>query len=280
MKKLLVLLAVLLLFTASARAEITAAAQLNAPDITVGVDQGSAAEETVRELLPQAKVAYFTDKFMGYTAVAQGKIDAFVYDRVQMQLAIENGQPGVHLLDESLGGAVRIAVGISPVSGIPDLENRVNRFIAQIRADGTLDDMYRRWVLQGNSEMPEIPAPKSPKVHLTVGTTGTVPPYSYYEGSDLNGYDIELARRFAAWLDADVSFGIYDFDGIVPAALSGKIDVIMSNLQYLPERSEGLPFSDILFEEKQGIMVQGEARQPTPPGQPITAGASACSPAR
>ena len=235
MKKLLVLLAVLLLFTASARAEITVAAQLNAPDITVGVDQGSAAEETVRELLPQAKVAYFTDKFMGYTAVAQGKIDAFVYDRVQMQLAIENGQPGVHLLDESLGGAVRIAVGISPVSGIPDLENQVNRFIAQIRADGTLDDMYRRWVLQGNSEMPEIPVPESPKAHLTVGTTGTVPPYSYYEGSDLNGYDIELARRFAAWLDADVSFGIYDFDGIIPAALSGKIDVIMSNLQYLPE---------------------------------------------
>lgn len=88
MKKLLVLPAVLLLFTASAQADSPAAAQLNAPGITVGADQGSAAEETVRKLLPQAKVAYYTDKFMGYTAVAQGKIDAFVYDRVQMQLAM------------------------------------------------------------------------------------------------------------------------------------------------------------------------------------------------
>ena len=69
--------------------EIAAWAQLNERGITVGVDQGSAAELTVRELLPQATVAYFTDKFMGYTAVAQGKIDAFVYDRLQMQLAIE-----------------------------------------------------------------------------------------------------------------------------------------------------------------------------------------------
>ena len=47
----LVILAMLMLVMASARAEITAAAQLNAPGITIGVDQGSAAEQTVRELL-------------------------------------------------------------------------------------------------------------------------------------------------------------------------------------------------------------------------------------
>ena len=176
-----------------------------------------------------------------------------------MQLAIDNGLKGVRLLDENMQYLTHIAVGISVVSKIPDLENKVNTFIEQLRADGTLDDMYSRWVDQADDTMPEIRLPEKPQLHLTVGTSGIVPPYSYYKGNELHGYDIELARRFAAWLDADVSFGIYDFDGIVPAALSGKIDVIMSNLQYLPERSEGLPFSDILFEEKQGIMVRGEA---------------------
>ena len=147
MKRFLVLLTALLLWAAIAQAEITEAAQLNAPGMTVGVSQGSIAEITVRELLPLANVAHYTDKFLGYTALAQGKIDAFVYDRVQMQLTIQNGQTGVHLLEETLGDPVRIAVGLSPVSRIPDLEKKVNRFIAEIRADGILDDMYRRWVM-------------------------------------------------------------------------------------------------------------------------------------
>ena len=232
---------------------------LNAPGRRIGVSQGSAAEAAVPAELPEATVVYFTDNLLGFTAVAQGKVDAYVYDLVQMQLTIDHGMTGVHLLPEVMDQTVKIAVGISDVSRIPDLTEKVNRFIAKIRADGTLDDMYRRWVLEGNSVMPEIPAPENPEFHLTVGTTGSVPPYSYYEGSGLTGYDIELAYRFAAWLGADVSFGIYDFDGIIPAAQAGKVDVIMSNLQYLPERSEGLPFSDILYEEKLGIMVRGDA---------------------
>ncbi len=265
MKRFLVLLTALLLWAAIAQAEITEAAQLNAPGMTVGVSQGSIAEITVRELLPLANVAHYTDRFLGFTALAQGKIDAFVYDRVQMQLTIQNGQTGVHLLEETLGDPVRIAVGLSPVSRIPDLEKKVNRFIAEIRADGILDDMYRRWVMEGNRTMPEIPVPESSAVHLTVGTAGIVPPYSYYESDSLNGYDIELAHRFAAWLGADLSFQVYDFAGLVAAAQSGKVDVIMSNLQYTPERAEQLPFSDTLFEEMQGIMVRGEAKKEAVP---------------
>ena len=265
MKRFLVLLTALLLWAAIAQAEITEAAQLNAPGMTVGVSQGSIAEITVRELLPLANVAHYTDRFLGFTALAQGKIDAFVYDRVQMQLTIQNGQTGVHLLEETLGDPVRIAVGLSPVSRIPDLEKKVNRFIAEIRADGILDDMYRRWVMEGNRTMPEIPVPESSAVHLTVGTAGIVPPYSYYESGSLNGYDIELAHRFAAWLGADLTFQVYDFAGLVAAAQSGKVDVIMSNLQYAPEREEQLPFSDTLFEEMQGIMVRGEAKKEAVP---------------
>ena len=259
MKKLLVLLIALLLCVGGAQAELTAAAQLNAPGVTVGVDQGSAAELTVRELLPNASVAYFTDKFMGYTAVAQGKIDAFVYDRSQMQLAIEGGLEGVHLLDETLGDTVKIGVGLSPVSKIPDLENKLNQFIADLRADGTLDDMYRRWVTDENEAMPKITLPGSPSLHLTVGTSGIVPPYSYYQDGQLNGYDIELAYRFAAWLGADVEFKVYDYGAIIPAALTGDVDCVMANLNITPERQEALTFSDVLYENALGILVRGEA---------------------
>ena len=244
---------------ALAESDITSKAMLNESRRRIGVSQGSAAEEAVASEFPKATVVYYTDNLLGYTAVAQGKLDAYVYDLVQMQLTIDNGLTGVHLLPEVMDETVKIAVGYSDVSPIPELGDRLNQFIAEVKTDGTLDDMYRRWVLEGDSAMPEIPMPENPQVRLTVGSTGNVPPYSYYEGGGLTGYDIELAHRFAAWLGADLSFQVYDFDGIVPAAKSGKIDVIMSNLQYLPERFGGLPFSDILYEEKLGILVKGDA---------------------
>ena len=261
MKKCLITLAmVFLLIVGGALAEegISSKDMLNEPGRRIGVSQGSAGEKAVMSEFPEATIEYYTDTLLGYTAVAQGKLDAFVYDRVQMQLTINNGLTGVRLLPEAMEDTVQIAVGISDVSAIGDLEEKVNRFIAELRSDGTLDDMYRRWVIERNDTMPEIPVPEKAEIHLTVGTTGSVPPYSYFEGGGLTGYDIELAYRFAAWLGADVSFRIYDFNGIIPAAKSGKIDVIMSNLQYLPERAETLTYSDILYEEKQGIMVKDD----------------------
>ena len=56
-----------------------------------------------------------------------------------------------------------VAVGISPVSQIDDLEDKVNQFLAEARADGTLDDMYDRWVSRAEGAMPEIPAPVLPE---------------------------------------------------------------------------------------------------------------------
>ena len=266
MKKRLLfwLLTILVLTICAAKAEsvITSAEQLNSPGIKIGVSQGATAEPIVRKCLPQADIDYYTDNFIGYISVAQGKIDAYVYDHTQMQLAIDNGQTGVHLLEETLGDPVQIVVGISPASGIPDLENQVNRFIAEIRANGTLEDMFRRWVLEKNDKMPDIPVPDQSDIRLTVGTTATVPPYSYYEGTALNGYDIELAHRFAAWLGAELSFQVYDFAGIIPAAITGKVDVIMSNLQYLPDIADHFIFSEPLYEEKLGIMVRGDSPSP------------------
>ena len=261
---LLAALALVCMGMACAGAEILSAADLNDSGVKVGLSMGSAAEEAMREEAPKAAIEYYTDNFLGYTAVAQGKLDAYIYDLAQMERAIRGGQAGVRLLPETMRYTVKIVVGVSPVSHIPDLTEKVNQFIREAREAGTLDDMYQRWVLTDSPKMPVIELPENPQYQLVVGTTGTVPPYSYYEGDGLTGYDIELAYHFAAWLGAGLKFDLYDFGSIVPAAGAGKIDLAMSNLQYLPERSESgsMLFSDVLFEEKMGIMVRdGQAAQ-------------------
>ena len=245
-------------FFACAQEEISSLAQLNAQGRRIGTSQGTAAAIGIRSELPLAEIVYYPDHQAGYLAVAQGKIDAYVYDLNQMRIAIEEGFSGVHLLNETLTTTVRIAAGISPASQIPDLEKKLNQFIGEKREDGTLDDLYRRWVLEGNESMPEIELPERPSMRLTVGTAGTVHPYSYYKGTELTGYDIELACRFAAWLGADIQLKVFDFDALISAAATGKVDCIFSNLNVTAERKEAMLFSDILYEEKLGVMVRGE----------------------
>ena len=258
----------LLALPAFAGEAISSMEELSRPGIRVGISQGSAAEGIVQKQYPQAELVYFLDNSTAYLAVAQGKIDAYVFDVKQMRLALESGVSGVHLLEETLDETVRIAVGISPVSKIPDLQQKLNRFIGEIRADGTLDDMFQRWVMEGRETMPEIPAPEAPGLRLTVGTTGIVPPYSYYVGTERAGMDIELAYRFAAWLGADLEFRTYDYGSIIAAAAGGDVDCIMANLNVTPERAETLPFSDLLYEEKLGVMVRGEAPETAEAAEP------------
>lgn len=211
--------------------------------------------------LPEAEHKTFSGNTSGYLAISQGKLDGFVYDRVMMEFAIASGLENVELLEENLGESMDVAVGISPKSRIENLKDKVNQFLAKARAEGTLDEMYDRWVSRAEGSMPEIPMPRQPDCKLTVGTTGTVQPFSYYEGTTLTGYDVELIYRFGAWLNAEVEIKIYDYDGIIAAAQAGDIDCIMANLNATEERRRHIEFSDCVYPSVTAVMVRsGQGR--------------------
>ena len=132
----------------------------------------------------------------------------------------------------------------------------VNQFLAQAKAEGTLDEMYDRWVSRAEGTMPEIAMPQTPDCKLRVGTTGMVQPFSYYEGTTLTGYDVELIYRFGAWLNAEVEIKVYDYDGIIAAAQAGDIDCIMANLNATEERRKHIEFSDCVYPSVTAVMVR------------------------
>ena len=235
--------------------EITSLEDLRKPGVKIGVSSDLPEFDTLKRDYPDAKIIAYNDYPLAYEDVANGRLDAYIYARIEMDFAIDNGTRGVRLLDENYSEKT-VAIGLSPKSKIPDLQKSINRFISELREDGTLDEMYERWVILGNEEMPEFPTPNDPTFTLTVGTTGTVMPYSYYVGQELNGYDIELAYRFAEWLGANIEFRIYDFGGIISAAAVGEIDCIMSDLYKTDENSEKIPFSDPLFNVEMTAMVK------------------------
>ncbi len=253
---LLVMLAGLLAGCGKTDGAITSLAQLNEPGRTIGVAQGSAGDVASQKAFPNATLSRYTNSVTGFLAVQQGKLDAFAYDATMLRFALANGLEGMTVLDETLGDETEVGIGISKSSDIPDLTARIDEFLAGLEADGTMAEMKRRWIDEADDTMPDIPLPEDPETVLTVGTTGLVQPFSYYKGDRIWGFDIELATRLAAWLGTGIEFRIYDFDGIVPAAQTGVIDCILSNLNIIEERRELIDFSQPIYTSETALLVR------------------------
>ena len=232
--------------------------EMNDASYTIGVATGSSGMLAAEKYLPNAKLVMYDDNISAYEAVKLGKIDAYVYDRQQMEIAVESGLSGVKLIGSDLGEPINVSVGISRKSSIPDLENKLNSFIAALSSEGTLDEMLKRWTVDKNYDMPDIPKPDSPDMKIVIGTTGIVEPYSFYQGTELTGFDIELSERFALYMNAEIEYKLYNYSGIIAAASSNEIDCIFANLNETAERKEKIDFSVPVYVMRNTLMVQAE----------------------
>lgn len=229
--------------------------QLNQSKYKISVHPGSASAIIAEEVFPNAEVVYNNAISDAYLAVQNGKSDAFVYSKLYMQYAISSDAlDNLAILEGSLD-KTDIAVGINPDR--EDLLPEINAFIQKVKEDGTLDDMYNRWVVNADTDMPELPKVKSPKRTIKVGTSGLVEPMNYYdENQELTGFDLELIYRLAYYLDAKVKVEAMSFDALVASLESGKLDFVISDLNVTEERKEVILMSDPYMVSEIAVMVQ------------------------
>ncbi|MDO6658603.1 transporter substrate-binding domain-containing protein [Anaerobacillus sp. 1_MG-2023] len=81
---------------------------------------------------------------------------------------------------------------------------------------------------------------------ITVATSGTLYPTSYYEeGSDeVTGYEVEVVKEMAKRLDLEVEFEEMGFDGMLTSINSGKVDLAANDITSTEEREEKFAFSE------------------------------------
>lgn len=243
--RLALILAAVLILTAGCGSEKQKNAANRQGDLKViAVETGTTTETAARQAWPQAQYMIVDDAIAGFLAVTSRKADAFAVDKTIFESYIASGNGGLRILgEETVGEPGNVAVAVSPATQLPDAREQVNAFLKEMSEEGVLQDMRNRWLVLHDYRMPEIAAAKEPDHTIVVGTTGLSEPYSFYEGTELTGYDLELMQRFARWSNADLKVEVYDWDGITPACVSGKVDYIMSNLFETPERREVMDFS-------------------------------------
>ncbi len=79
---------------------------------------------------------------------------------------------------------------------------------------------------------------------LRVGMECTYAPFNYRTAEgELKGYDVDVAKGVAGILGADVDFVCQQWDGMLPALLANKFDLIVASMSITEKRREKIDFS-------------------------------------
>ena len=70
------------------------------------------------------------------------------------------------------------------------------------------------------------------------------------------GYDVEIAKQIAEGLGKELVIVKTDWDGLLPALVSGKIDAIIAGMSPTADRKESIDFSDNYYESDLVMVVQ------------------------
>ncbi len=103
---------------------------------------------------------------------------------------------------------------------------------------------------------------------LIFSTDGTYPPFSEM-GSDgqMTGFDIDIGKALCEQMKRECRFEPIDWEGLIPALQTKKIDVILASMNDTPERRESIAFTDPYYSNP-GLFVRAEGSkiEPTPEG--------------
>jgi len=80
---------------------------------------------------------------------------------------------------------------------------------------------------------------------LRVGMECTYAPFNYKnEDGELMGYDVDVARAVGGLIGADLEYVCQKWDGMIPALLANKFDLVVASMSITDKRLEKMDFSD------------------------------------
>ncbi len=107
------------------------------------------------------------------------------------------------------------------------------------------------------------------KETFKVGLEAAYAPFNWTQLDDSNGavpidgskefaggYDVEIAKKIAAGLGRELVIVKTEWDGLLPALTSGKIDAIIAGMSPTEKRKESIDFTDNYYESDLVMVVQ------------------------
>ncbi|MBO7543112.1 transporter substrate-binding domain-containing protein [bacterium] len=255
MKKLSLLLLSLLLFgCANATTQITTVYQLNNPIYKVGGSEQTESYAAAKKRFPYAKMVPYSSVEELLPALQTEKIDGAVFDRPTLDYSAALFDDAFVVLPEDLAeGHVAIAAPKKKT----ELMKKVNAYIKKYKKDGTFEEMYKRWIKTPYSEMPKIKEPGKPERTLKFATEIHNKPMNFRnEKGELVGFNVELIKRLALYLNVKAEIVVMDYDKLYEAVGTGEVDLAVASMDVKEGLESSILFSDEYIECPAAVMVR------------------------
>lgn len=145
--------------------------------------------------------------------------------------------------------------GIGVDKDDPELFAKVNEFIAQIKSDGTYDEILNHYFGDGKP-VQVVSAEKDPsKDQLVIVTTLEFEPFEYGTASEMYGIDFEIAKALADYLDKELVLEIVNFEMMFMTVKQHRADLCIGGITINDARREYVDFSDPYYAVGQNLVV-------------------------
>lgn len=139
-----------------------------------------------------------------------------------------------------------------------ELLEQTNAYIAQVKEDGTLDEICDKYFGDGTPEGITSAKQDDSKEQLVVATNAEFSPFEYKEGDTFYGIDMELAAGLAEYLDMELVILDVDFEAVCTYVDTGKADMAIAGLTINETRKESVNFTDSYYTASQLLIVPSE----------------------
>lgn len=137
----------------------------------------------------------------------------------------------------------------------PELLTQINDYIKEIKDNGKLDEICKKYFGDGEPAAVKSAAQDSSKDQLLVATNAAFEPFEYTKGDSYYGIDMEIAAGLAEKLGKELVIQNMDFDAVCLSVGQHKSDIAMAGLTVKKEREKYVTFSDPYYSASQKLIV-------------------------
>ena len=238
---------------------------LNGKNVAVII--GSIQDIAVTDMAPGANILRMTTQTDLLAALESGKVDAAGGESLTLMFNKEL----LEKVDSVGAGLTPIPIGACYRLDNTELQQDFNRFLAEIRHDGTYQQILDRWSNADDPSAMAIPQQRGTGRTLRVATYPAMPPFNFINSGKPSGLEPELLTEWANRRNWQLEYLIMDFAAQIPAVQTGKADMAMGAISITEERQKQVLFSDGYIDSHIVLMTRkGEAAILTNPMQPTT----------
>ena len=185
-------------------------------------------------------------------ALKQGKIDAVVIDE-QPAKAYVNANQELMILDEEFA-LEEYAICISKSNST--LKNSINEAIEALKSEGKIQTIIDNYIGENAPKTPYTPTSDGKNGVLKMATNAYFEPYEYYNNGSVTGIDVDIANSIADYLGMKLQIEDMEFDSIITAVASGKVDMGAAGMTVTEERLKNIDFTTSYTTAKQVVIVR------------------------